>query len=131
MARQCHSAGEAVARPRGDADAAGRRADGVGDLAAALQDDDDDEEMHHQHHQPEQRGIAAAMQAEQQRDIGKGDAGDADRDDAPDPDLDIGRGLGADAEQAERPGQRAHRADQHARERIGIDDGEDREPVVG
>ena len=44
-------AGDAIARPGREAVAAGRRANGVGDLAAALQDDDDDKEMHDQHHQ--------------------------------------------------------------------------------
>ncbi|MGY4545425.1 hypothetical protein ACVMDO_000854 [Bradyrhizobium sp. USDA 4513] len=60
--------------------------------------------------------------------MAKADAGDADGDDAPGPDLDIGRSLGTDAEQAERPCQRAHRADQDAREHIGVDDGKDHEP---
>jgi hypothetical protein len=55
---------------------AGRRADGVGDLAAALQDDDDDKEMHDQHHHAQHRGVAGAVQAQKQRDIGEGDAGD-------------------------------------------------------
>ena len=95
---------------------------------AALQDDDDDKEMHDQHHQAQQRGVAGAMQAQQQRHIGKGDAGDADGDDAPRPYLDIGRGLGANPKQAERPGQRPHDADQPARQRIGIDDREDHKP---
>ena len=75
--------------------------------------------------------IAGAMQAQQQRHIGKGDAGDADGDDAPRPDLDIGRGLGANAEQAERPGQRPHDTDQPARQRIGVDDREDHQPGGG
>ena len=85
--------------------------------------------MHDQHHQAQQRRIAGAMQAQQQRDIGKGDAGYADGDDAPRPDLDIGRGLGANAKQAERPRQRPHHADQPARQRVGIDDREDHEPA--
>ena len=67
-------AGDAVAHPGRDAVAAGRRANGVGDLAAALQDDDDDKEMHDQHHQAQQRRVAGAMQAQQQRHIGEGDA---------------------------------------------------------
>ena len=121
------AAGDAVAQARRDALPLRRRADGFGDLAAALQDDDDDEEMHDQHHHAQQRGIAGAMQAEQQRHIGEGDAGDADADDAARPDLDIGRGFGPHRKQAERPGQRADDADEPARERIGVDDGEDHE----
>ena len=58
--------------------------------------------------------IAGVMQAQQQRDIGEGDARYANGNDAPHPDLDIGRGLGADAKQAERPGQRPDNADQPA-----------------
>jgi hypothetical protein len=69
------NARKAIAHPCGGALAAGRRADRVGNLAAALQDDDDDEEMHHQHHDAEQRQIAGAMQAQQKCYIGKGDAG--------------------------------------------------------
>ena len=121
-------AGDAVAYPGRGAVAAGRRADGVGDLAAALQDDDDDKEMHDQHHHAQQRGVAGAVQAQQQRDIGEGDACDGDGQDAPRPYLDIGGGLGANPKQAERPGQRPHHADQRARQRIGIDDREDHEP---
>ena len=105
-----------------------RRANGVGDLAAALQDDDDDKEMHDQHHEAQQRGIAAAAQPEQQRHVRKGDAGHADGDDAPDPDLDIGCGLGANPKQAVRPGQRPRGADQRARQRIAIDDRLDGKP---
>ncbi len=65
---------EAIARPGGDAFAAIGRANEIGDLLAALQDDDNDEEMHDQHHQPQQSGIAATMQAKQQRHIRKRDA---------------------------------------------------------
>ena len=75
--------------------------------------------------------VAGAMQAQQQRHIGKGDAGHADGDDAPRPDFDIGRGLGTNAKQAERPRQRPHRTDQPARQRVGIDDREDHEPGGG
>ncbi|MEY9504444.1 hypothetical protein ABIE87_004002 [Bradyrhizobium diazoefficiens] len=105
----------------------GGRANDFGDLAAALQDDDDDEEMHDQHHHAQQRGVAGAMQTEQQRHIGKGDAGDADADDAARPDLDIGRGLSPNRKQAGRPRQRTDHADEPARERIGVDDREDHE----
>ena len=54
--------------------AAGRRANGLGDLAATLQDDDDDKEMHDQHHQMQHRRVAGAIQAQQQRHIRKGNA---------------------------------------------------------
>ncbi len=67
-------AGDAIAHPGGCALAASRRANGLGDLPAALQDDDDDKEMHDQHHQMQQRCITGAMQAQQQRHIRKGDA---------------------------------------------------------
>ncbi len=69
------AAGDAVAQARRNPLPVRRRADGVGDLAAALQDDDDDEEMHDQHHHANERGIAGAMQAEQQRHIGERNAG--------------------------------------------------------
>ena len=58
-------AGDAIAQPRRRTLAAGRRADRLGNLAAALQDDDDDEEMHDQHDQPQHRGVAGPVQAEQ------------------------------------------------------------------
>jgi hypothetical protein len=67
-------AGDAVAHPGGCAVAAGRRANSIRNLAAALQDNDDDEEMDDQHHQAQQRHVAAAMQAQQQRHIGEGNA---------------------------------------------------------
>jgi hypothetical protein len=60
---------EAIARSRGNANAALGRANEVGDLLAALQDDDDDEEMHDQHDQAQHCEIAGAMQAEQQRHV--------------------------------------------------------------
>src|SRR4051812_35642846 len=122
---------DAVAQPRRDPLPVGRRADGFGDLAAALQDDDDDEEMHDQHHHAQERGIAAAMQAEQQRHIGKGDAGDADTDDTARPDLDIGGGFGLDRKQAERSRQHTDHTEEPPRERIGVDDGEDHETDGG
>ena len=87
--------------------------------------------MHDQHHQAQQRRIAGAMQAEQQRHVRKGNARHGDGDDAPRPDLDIGRGLGADTEQTERSRQRPHHADQPARQRVGIDHREDHEPGGG
>ena len=65
---------------------------------------------------------------QQQRDIGESYPSDGDGDDAPRPYLDIGGGFGANAKQAERPGQRPHDADQRARQRIGIDDREDHKP---
>ncbi|MGY4467971.1 hypothetical protein ACVWWK_003680 [Bradyrhizobium sp. LB9.1b] len=125
------AARNAVAQSRRDPLPVGRRADGFGDLAAALQDDDDDEEMHDQHHHAQERGIAGAMQAEQQRHVGEGDAGDADTDDTTRPDLDIGRGFGPDRKQAERSRQRTDRTDERARERVGIDDREDHEADGG
>ncbi len=121
-------AGDAVAYPGRGAVAARRRANGVGDLAAALQDDDDDKEMHDQHHQAQHRCVAGAVQAEQQRHIGEGYPSDGDGNDAARPYLDIGSGLRANPKQAERPGQRPHDADQRARQRIGIDDREDHKP---
>ena len=67
-------AGDAIAHPGGCALAAGRRANGLGDLAATLQDNDDDKEMHDQHHQMQHRRVAGVIQAQQQRHIRKGDA---------------------------------------------------------
>ena len=99
---------------RRNALAASRRANGLGDLPAALQDDDDDKEMDDQHHQTQQRLVAGVMQAQQQRHIGKGDARHADGDDAPRPDLDIGSGLWANAKKPERPRQRPYHTDQPA-----------------
>ncbi|WP_453969395.1 hypothetical protein [Bradyrhizobium japonicum] len=83
--------------------------------------------MYDQQHHAQQRRIAGTMQAEQQRHIGERDAGDADGHDAPRPDLDIGRGFCPNRNDAKRPRQRADDADEPARERIGIDDGEDHE----
>ncbi len=123
--------GETIAHTGRGALAAGRRANGLGDGPAALQDDDDDKEMHDQHHQTQQRRIAGAMQAEQQRHVRKGDARHGDGDDAPRPDLDIHRGLGADTEQTERPRQSPHDADQPARQRVGIHHREDHEAGDG
>ncbi len=126
--RNVPQAGDPVARLRGDALAAVRPAYRGGDLAAALQDDDDNKEMHDQHHQAQQRDVAGMVQAEQQRHVRKGDAGDADADNAPRPNLDIGRGLRPNAKQAERPRQRPRHADQPTRQRIGIDHREDHKP---
>ena len=120
--------GRAIAQPCGKAGAARRRADEIRDGFAALQDDDDDEEVHDQHHQPQHGQITAAVQAEQKRHVGKGDARHADSENAPRPNLDIGRGFSAHAEQTEWSGQRAHHADQPARERVGVDHGKDDEP---
>ena len=117
----------AIAHPRRKALPADGRANGIGDLAAALQDDDHDEEMHDQHDHAQQGRIAGPMQAEQQRHIGEGDAGDADGDDAPRPDLNVSRGLGANGKQAEGPPQSANETDQAARKCVGVHDSENNE----
>ncbi len=123
--------GETIARTGSGTLAAGRRTNGMSNGPAALQDDDDDKEMHDQHHQAQQRRVAGAMQAEQQRHVRKSDARHGDGDDAPRPDLDIDRGLGADTEQTERPRQGPHHADQPARQRVGIHHREDHEAGGG
>ncbi len=53
---------------------------------------------------------------------------DTPTDDAPRPDLDIGRGFGTNAKQAEGPRQCPHDTNKTARQRVGVDDREDHKP---
>ncbi len=75
-------------------------ANDIGDVAATLQDDDDDEQMNDEHYEPQESKIGRPVEAEQQRYVGDRHAEDRQDCEAPRPDIDIGRSLIANDEQA-------------------------------
>ncbi len=117
--------GERAARVRGGAQIAPHG-------APLLQHDRHQEEVDHQRHELDEGAMEARVEAEQQGDLGRAVAEDADAQDPPRPQHRVARPVLADRQQPERRAlrahQQAHHGEQDAHRHIGVDEGEDHEP---